>query len=209
MTPQRQVAPVPFTDVFKLRTFWITMAVGIAVNMAWHLYRVWLPRHLDKDLHFNGKQIQQVLMGYYLAADLGSIAFGYLAKRIIGPGRPVERVRKIVVLLAAVVCLMGTPTLFTRDRSFLVPLYFVVEFELQRPRWYWIDDTVVSNSLSYRLSYNALTRQYRLSTGGAFYQNLPTLDEAQRLIALHGVEERAQVHEASSGNVLRYKIQAA
>jgi len=64
-----------------------------------------------------------------------------------------------------------------------VPLYFVVEFELQRPRWYWIDDTVVSNTLSYRLSYNALTRQYRLSSGGAFYQNLPTLEEAQRLIS--------------------------
>lgn len=64
-----------------------------------------------------------------------------------------------------------------------VPLYFVVEFELQRPRWYWIDDTVVSNNLSYRLSYNALTRQYRLSTGGAFYQNLSTLEEAQLMIS--------------------------
>ncbi len=64
-----------------------------------------------------------------------------------------------------------------------VPLYFVVEFELQRPRWFWFDDTVVTNTLSYRLSYNALTRQYRLSTGGAFYQTLPTLEEAQRSIA--------------------------
>lgn len=64
-----------------------------------------------------------------------------------------------------------------------VPLYFVVEFELQRPRWWWIDDTVVINTVSYRLSYNALTRQYRLSTGGAFYQNLATLEEAQRAIA--------------------------
>jgi hypothetical protein len=64
-----------------------------------------------------------------------------------------------------------------------VPLYFLVEFELQRPRWFWIDETVVTNTLAYRLSYNALTRQYRLSTGGAFYQNLPTLEEAQRSIA--------------------------
>ena len=64
-----------------------------------------------------------------------------------------------------------------------VPLYFVIEFELQRPRWYWIDDTIISNILSYRLSYNALTRQYRLSTGGAFYQNLASIEEAQRLIS--------------------------
>lgn len=64
-----------------------------------------------------------------------------------------------------------------------VPLYFVVEFELLRPRWYWIDETVASSTLTYRLSYNALTRQYRLSTGGAFYQNLQTLDDAQRSIS--------------------------
>src|SRR5882672_1129409 len=83
MTPLKTAAaaPVPFTDVFKLRTFWITMAVGFAVNMAWHLYRVWLPRHLDKDLKFSGAQIQYLLMAYYLVADLGSIAFGYLAKK--------------------------------------------------------------------------------------------------------------------------------
>lgn len=64
-----------------------------------------------------------------------------------------------------------------------IPLYFIIEFELQRPRWFWLDDTVVTSSVTYRLSYNALTRQYRLSTGGAFYQNLQTLDEALRMIA--------------------------
>ena len=53
-----------------------------------------------------------------------------------------------------------------------VPLYFVLEFELVQPRWYWIDETLVTNTLS-----------YRLSTGGAFYQNLPTLEEAQRVIS--------------------------
>ena len=63
-----------------------------------------------------------------------------------------------------------------------VPLYFVIEFELQRPRWYWFDDTVVTSTITYRLSYNALTRQYRLSTGGAFYQTFATLEEAQRVI---------------------------
>lgn len=64
-----------------------------------------------------------------------------------------------------------------------VPLYIVVEFEMLRPRWYWIDDVVVTNTLTYRLSYNALTRQYRLSTGGAFFQNLASLGEAERLIS--------------------------
>lgn len=84
-----------------------------------------------------------------------------------------------------------------------VPLYFVVEFELQRPRWYWIDDTVVTNSLSYRLSYNALTRQYRLSTGGAFYQNLASLEDAQRQIAR--VRGRSVIDKSALFKGVRYE----
>lgn len=44
-------------------------------------------------------------------------------------------------------------------------LYFVVDFELTRPRWYWFDQRPASNRLTFRLSYHPLTRQYRLSTG--------------------------------------------
>ena len=84
-----------------------------------------------------------------------------------------------------------------------VALYFVVEFELQRPRWYWIDDTVVNSILSYRLSYNALTRQYRLSTGGAFYQNLPTLEEAQRFISR--VRGRSVIDKSALFKGVRYE----
>jgi len=46
-----------------------------------------------------------------------------------------------------------------------VPLYFVVEFELFRSRWYWLDERRVAASLTYRLSYSPLTREYRLARG--------------------------------------------
>lgn len=63
-----------------------------------------------------------------------------------------------------------------------VPLYFVVEFELTRPRWYWLDEKAVTASQTYRLSYHALTQSYRLSAG-SLYQSFPTLKEALRLLA--------------------------
>ncbi len=46
-----------------------------------------------------------------------------------------------------------------------VPLYFVVDFELYRSRWYWFDERRASASLTYRLSYSPLTREYRLARG--------------------------------------------
>jgi len=58
-----------------------------------------------------------------------------------------------------------------------VSLYFLVEFEIIRPRWYWFNEKVVNTQQQYRLSYNALTRQYRLGVG-ALFQNFDTLSEA-------------------------------
>jgi hypothetical protein len=46
-----------------------------------------------------------------------------------------------------------------------IALHFVLDFELERVRWYWWNEEVVRKSRTYRISYHALTRQYRLSTG--------------------------------------------
>jgi ACS family hexuronate transporter-like MFS transporter len=125
-TPKEKVATVPFADVFRLRTFWITMAIGVAVNLAWHLFRVWLPRHFVVDMKFNDAQLQYLLMGYFLTADLGSIAFGYLTRKLVTPQRPVERARKIIALTASLVCLVATPAVFQPARWLMVPLYCIV-----------------------------------------------------------------------------------
>jgi len=77
-------------------------------------------------LKFDGQQIQYLLMAYYLVADLGSITFGFLTRKVIMSGRPVERARKIIVFAAALVCLMALPALFNPGRWVMVPLYCIV-----------------------------------------------------------------------------------
>ena len=62
-----------------------------------------------------------------------------------------------------------------------VPLYFRVDFELTRPRWYWFDETTATNRLQLRLSYHALSRQYRLSSG-LLHQSFATLEEALNVL---------------------------
>jgi hypothetical protein len=62
-----------------------------------------------------------------------------------------------------------------------VALYFEVEFELTRKRWYWFDDSI-NRQLMLRLSYHALTRQYRISSG-ALYQSFSSLSEALRVLS--------------------------
>ncbi len=62
-----------------------------------------------------------------------------------------------------------------------IPLYFTLDFELTRGRWYWFDEKVGQTALTYRVSYNALTRQYRVSSG-LLAQSLGSLEEVERYI---------------------------
>lgn len=63
-----------------------------------------------------------------------------------------------------------------------VPLYFVGDFTLTRSRWYWLDEQVFQSEQSVKLSYNVLTRQYRISRGSLF-QNFSSLEEMLRILA--------------------------
>ena len=62
-----------------------------------------------------------------------------------------------------------------------ISLYFLLEFELSRPRWYWVDEKVASLSVPYRLSYTPLTRQYRLGSG-LLSQPFDSLEEVARIL---------------------------
>ena len=90
-----------------------------------------------------------------------------------------------------------------------VPLYFVVEFELTRPRWYWFDEKAAAKRLQLRLSYHALSRHYRLSTG-VLQQNYPTLQEAlnvlRRVRGWNVIERPAGLADADYEAAVRMRL---
>lgn len=63
-----------------------------------------------------------------------------------------------------------------------VTLTFRAELEISRPRWYWFDDRVARKIQTTRLSYHALTRQYRVASGN-LQQTFPTLNDAVRKLS--------------------------
>ena len=79
-----------------------------------------------------------------------------------------------------------------------VPLYFALEFELVRPRKYWFDEKVMSFSTQYRVSYNALTRQYRVASG-LLGQTFDGLDEVERFLSRVTSRQIARADELSKG----------
>ena len=59
-----------------------------------------------------------------------------------------------------------------------ISLNFMVEFEMTRSRWYWLDESIASVRQNLRLSYHALTRQYHFS-GNSGNKAFNTLAEAK------------------------------
>lgn len=90
-----------------------------------------------------------------------------------------------------------------------VPLYFVVEFELTQPRWYWFDEKTATKRLQTRLSYHALSRHYRLSTG-LLQQNYASLGEAlavlRRIRGWQVLEKSSPLAEANYQAAVRMRL---
>jgi len=83
-----------------------------------------------------------------------------------------------------------------------VPLYFELEFELVRSRKYWFDEKVLSFATQYRVSYNALTRQYRLASG-LLAQTFEGLDEVERFLSRVTSRQIARADDLQRG--VRYE----
>jgi len=62
-----------------------------------------------------------------------------------------------------------------------ITLNFVSEFTLTRSRWYWFNEVATKTEQTTKLSYSALTRQYRIKRGTLF-QNFASLDDALRAL---------------------------
>jgi hypothetical protein len=82
-------------------------------------------------------------------------------------------------------------------------LTFVIEFELVYQRWWTLNlwnKTLAEFSVRHRLSYNALTRQYRLSFG-SLHQNFDTVSQALSVLGRVRYSPAVQDSEVEPGQV--------
>jgi len=77
-----------------------------------------------------------------------------------------------------------------------LPAYFTADLEVVSPRWWWFDKTVVSTHKTWKIAYNALTRQWRVGSGDLALP-APSLDDA--LSAVRHVRNWAVANTADLG----------
>ena len=89
-----------------------------------------------------------------------------------------------------------------------VPLYFNLELDVTRPRRYWVDEHILGYALTYRISYNALTRQYRLSTG-TLHRSFESLADVLRAMGRIAALPVADKTTFKSGETYRAELRLA
>ncbi len=130
-----------------------------------------------------------------------ALAGGALAPRARADAIPVEsaevRIEDGEVVLTALFALSVNATLEEALQRG-VPLYFVLEVDIVRPRWWWFDEKVAQSSVQYRVSWQPLTRQYRVASG-LLSQSFESLAEVERLIGRVNARTIARAEDLERG----------
>jgi ACS family hexuronate transporter-like MFS transporter len=93
-------------EVVRLRRFWVAAAVGITINVTWHFLVNWMALFFQEERQLGLLVGGMVSALPFLAADVGNLGGGVLARSLTRRGLSIASARKAVmtVCLALVTC---------------------------------------------------------------------------------------------------------
>jgi MFS transporter, ACS family, aldohexuronate transporter len=131
--------PSKWSELLRYRQLWAIVLMRFLTDPIWWLFVIWLPEYLQKARGFSLKQVGSFAWLPYLTAGIGSLLGGWASGYLISRGWTVNRARKTVMLVAAL--LMPAGILAVRAESPIVALALicVVTFSFQ----VWINNVQV------------------------------------------------------------------
>ncbi|HZS09757.1 MAG TPA: MFS transporter [Blastocatellia bacterium] len=118
-------------ELLQHRQVWAIVLARLLVDPVWWLYITWLPLYLYQARGFSLKQIGLFAWVPYVAADAGSLLGGWMSGFLIGRGWTVDRARKAVIVVAALLMPAGILAARAGDPLVALGLIGVVLFGFQ------------------------------------------------------------------------------
>jgi ACS family hexuronate transporter-like MFS transporter len=100
---------IPWRRLLTHRPTWAFVVGKALTDPVWMFYLFWLPKFLDENWNVQLAGLALPLVVVYVAADVGSVAGGWVSGALIKRGWSVNRGRKTAMLLCA---LLIVPTMF-------------------------------------------------------------------------------------------------
>lgn len=125
------VAAPRWRELLRYRQVWAIVLARFLTDPVWWLYISWLPKYLADARGFSLVKIGLFAWVPYVAADAGSLSGGWLSGHLIARGWSVDRARKLVILVAALLMPAGILAAFANDAMVALALIGVVLFGFQ------------------------------------------------------------------------------
>ena len=81
-----------------VRRFLALAIVVVVINLCWQFFRAWMPKMLREEYHYSQSAVQYFSVAYYIAADVGCLAVGFLIKWLAARGYAVRHARMATFL---------------------------------------------------------------------------------------------------------------
>jgi ACS family hexuronate transporter-like MFS transporter len=94
-------AKIPYVTLLTKRATWAFLLAKFFTDPVWWFYLFWIPGFLATKYHVDLQHIGPPLVAIYLAADVGSVAGGWISSALLKRGWELTRARKTTMLLFA------------------------------------------------------------------------------------------------------------
>jgi ACS family hexuronate transporter-like MFS transporter len=118
-------------ELLRYRQVWAIVLARFLTDPVWWLYITWLPKYLADARGFSLTKIGLFAWVPFVAADAGSLTGGWMSGYLIGRGWSVDRARKAVILVAALLMPAGIVAAFVNNPMTALALIGVVLFGFQ------------------------------------------------------------------------------
>lgn len=92
---------LPWRQLVRHRQAWAFAMGKFLTDPVWWLYLFWIPDFLNRNYGLDLTRMGPPLIVIYLVADFGSIGGGWLSSALLARGWPVNRARKLAMLVMA------------------------------------------------------------------------------------------------------------
>ena len=131
-TSDADVSAAPrWRELLRYRQVWAIVIARLLTDPVWWLYISWLPKYLADARGFTLVKIGMFAWVPYVAADIGSLSGGWISGFLIARGWSVDRARKLVIVVAALLMPAGIFAAFAQSNIVALAMIGIVLFGFQ------------------------------------------------------------------------------
>jgi ACS family hexuronate transporter-like MFS transporter len=119
---------LPWSALLRYRQTWAVFVCRFLADPLWYFYVFWIPEFLTRERGLNLAAIGAVAWVPFLVADLSNLAGGYLTLRLERRGWSVNRTRKTLMAMAAIVSPVGIFAVWAHSLFWTIGLISVAVF---------------------------------------------------------------------------------